>query len=234
MSSAFYETTGIMKGSARDLEELQEVLRGYAQGLKDAYFMNLAFRSIAEGETVFSAEGPFGRFDRLNDVDVFREMAKAAPTAYFEATVEGGDSYTESELHCCLADGTLKTELSENCTEDDDRAYLEYVIGKMPYEQFINLYGIEADSLAEDDYEDFVSDLIIECSEEEKSPFDLDWDVFTGVLESYGGETSLDEEAYEIARNQAEELRIAAEYDFREEHDNSKTEVFVFDAMTGR
>lgn len=234
MSSAYYETTGRMKGSARDLEDMAEVLRGYAQGVKDAYFTDLRFEDGAEGEVSFSAGGPYGKFDGLNDVDVFREMARIAPMAYFEVSVGGGDDWTQSELRCCLKGGTLKIESTVNSTEDDDRAYLEYVLGKMPYEKFIGLYGVDPDGLAEDEYENLVNDLIIDCCEEETSPFAVDYDVMAERLDEYGGEMSLDEEAYMLAREQAEELGIAAEYDFREEHDNSVTECFTFDAMTGQ
>lgn len=234
MSSAYYETKGKMKGSVRDIVDMTEVLRGYTQGVKDAYFMNLKFAEDAEGEASFSADGPYGKFDGLNDVDVFREMAKAAPMASFEAEVEGGDDYAQSELHCCLKDGALRIEVSTNNTEDDDRAYLEHVLDKMPYEKFIAMYGIEPDSLAEDEYEDFVSDLIIDYGEEENGPFDLDYGDLTDLLDNYGAEMTLDEEAYEVVREQAVALGIRAECDFREEHDHSVTETFVFDAMTGQ
>ena len=234
MSSAYYDTTGKMKGSARDIADMTEVLRGCAQGVKDAYFMNLKMTEGAAGEVSFSAGGPYGKFDSLNDVNVFREMAKAAPLASFEAAVEGGDDYSQSELHCCLKDGVLKTEMTVNRTEDDDRAYLEYVLGKIPYEKFIDLYGVEEDGLAEDEYEDFVSDLITDFGEEENGPFDLDRDDLAGLLENYGAEITLDEEAYEAVREQVAELGIPAEYDFREEHDNSVTQTFLFDAMTGQ
>lgn len=234
MSSAYYETKGKLNGAERDVSDMAEVLKGYTQGVKDAYFMNLRFTEDAEGEVSFSADGPYGKFDGLNDVDVFREMACAAPLACFEAEIEGGDSYSQSELRCCLKEGVLKTEVSVNNTEDDDRAYLEYVLGRMPYEQFIDLYGIEADSLAEDDYEDFINDLIIDCGEEETGPFSLDYDAFMERLEDYGGGTILDREAYEAARLQAETSGTRPEYDFRNRHDNSVTESYTFDAMTGQ
>lgn len=234
MSSAYYETKGKMKGSAGDIADMTEVLRGYTQGEKDAYFMNLKFTEDAVGEVSFSADGPYGKFDGLNDVKVFREMAKAAPIASFEVSVEGNDDFTQSEMHCCLKDGVLRTEVSVNNTEDDDRAYLEYVLEKMPYEKFIAMYGIEPDSLAEDEYEDFINDLIIDYGEEENGPFDVDYGDLADLLDNYGAEMTLDEEAYEVVREQAVSLGIPAEYDFREEHDNSVTETFVFDAMTGQ
>lgn len=234
MGNAFYQTTGKMKGSAKDLQDLTEVLRGYTQGTTDVFFTNLEFTNDAKGEISFTADGPYGKFDNLNDVDVFREMAKSAPMSWFEAAIDGEDDWTQSELHCCLKDGVLKIETNINNTEDDDQAYKEYILGKIPYAKFIDLYGIEADSLAEEDYEDFINDLITECCENETSPFDMEFETFIERLSDYGGEMTLDEEAYEVAREQVEKLGIVAEYAFREENDHSVTESFMFDAMTGQ
>lgn len=234
MSSAFYQTTGKMKGSVQELADLTEVLREYSQSRADVYFTNLEFIYGAEGEVSFTADGPYGKFDRLNDVDVFCKMATSAPMSWFEATIEGEDDWTQSELHCCLKDGVLKIETNVNNTEDDDRAYLEYVLGKMPYAKFIDLYGIEADSLTEEDYEDFINDLIIDCCENETGPFDVEYDTFTEHLNDYCGEMLLDEEAYEAVREQAAELGIISEYDFREENDHSTTMSFTYDAIKGQ
>ena len=234
MSSAFYETKCTMKGSARDLADMVEVLRKYTEGVKEAYFTDLSFESKSEEELAFSAMGPYGKFDGLNDVDVFREMAQAAPMASFEADVQGEDSYTQSELHCRLKDGLLTIDTCVNDTEDDDRGYLEYVTEKMPYEQFIDLYGIEPDSLPEDEYEDLINDLVMDYGEEENGPFDLDYDALKDLLDQYGAEMTLDEETYEIIRDKVGKLGIVSSYDFREEHDFSKKESFVYDAMTGQ
>ena len=233
MSSAFYETKGKLRGTPEERAEMMKVLLSYTDGVKDAYFMNPSF-DTGEEETSFSAQGPYGKFDDLNDVDVFREMAQAAPTAAFEADVEGEDSYSESELHCNLQNGILTIETSCTVTEDEDRAYLEYVTGKMPYEKFIALYGIEPDSLPEDDYEDFVNDLIIDYGEEEYGPFDLEYGDFVTCLENYGGEITLDGEAYEPAREQMRQLGIQPVYDFNDNSDSADRKSYRFDAMTGQ
>jgi len=212
---------------------MKKVFLNYTEGMKDAYFMNPSF-DTGEKETSFTAHGPYGKFDELNDVDVFREMAQAVPTAAFEADMEGEDSYSESELHCNLQNGILTIETSYTVTEDEDRAYLEYVIGKMPYEKFIIMYGIELDSLPEDDYEDFVNDLIIDYGEEEYGPFDLEYNDLVASLENYGGEITLDEEAYELARNQMKQLGIQPSYDFNDNCDSAVRKSYRFDTMTGQ
>ena len=234
MSSAFYETTGKLKGTPEEQAEMIKVFLSYTEGVKDAYFTEPEFVTVSDNETSFSAQGPYGKFDELNDIDLFREMAQAAPTAFFEADVEGEDSYSWSELHCCLKNGMLTIETEKTVMEDDDRAYLEYVIGKMPYEKFIGMYGVEPDSLAEDDYEDFVNDLIIDSGEDETSPFDMDYDILVEHLETFGGETTLDVETYEVIRKQIADLGIIPEYDFREGNDCAVRNSYLFDAMTGQ
>ncbi len=252
MSSAYYETTGKMKGSSRNLADMIGVILEYTQGLKDAYFMDLIFDNGTEkkkaeeladkalaafvGDTEeisFSAGGPYGKYDELNDVDMFRKMAEAAPAAYLNVSVDGQDSYAQEEMQCRLQDGILKIDITRNETEDGDRAYLDYILGKMPYARFMDLFDIVPDSLAEDDYEDFISDLIIDAGENEISPFSLDYSVFCERLGDYGGETSLDEEAYENAGNQEETAGIVSAYEFSEENDCSVTRHYEFDAVRG-
>lgn len=54
------------------------------------------------------------------------------------------------------------------------------------------------------------------------------------LLDQYGAEMTLDEETYEIIRDKVGKLGIVSSYDFREEHDFSRKESFVYDAMTGQ
>jgi hypothetical protein len=234
MGSAYYETTGKLKGTPEEQAEMIKVFLSYTEGVKDAYFTEPEFETVSDNETSFSAQGPYGKFDGLNDMDAFRKMAEAAPTAYMEVFVDGQDSYMQEDMRCCLQNGVLKIETSRTETEDEDRAYLDYVLDKMPYKMFISMYGIEPDSLAEDDYEDFVNDLIIDSCEDESSPFDMDYDMLVERLETFGGETTLDEETYEVVRRQAAELGISPEYDFSEGNDCTIRSSYLYDAMTGQ
>ena len=103
----------------------------------------------------------------------------------------------------------------------------------MPYEHFADLYDIAPDSLPEDDYEDFINDLIIDADEDEINPFSLDFDVFCNRLEDYGGETSLDAESYENITKREEVSAIASAYEFREENDCSVQQHYEYDAVRG-
>ena len=57
--------------TTRDIIKLELGFLSYAEGVKNTYFMNPSF-DTGENETSFSAQGPYGKFDELNDVEVFR------------------------------------------------------------------------------------------------------------------------------------------------------------------
>lgn len=76
--------------------------------------------------------------------------------------------------------------------------------------------------------------MIIDCCENETSPFDVEYNIFKDRLNDYGGEMTMDEKAYEAVRGQMAELGIMSEYAFREENDHSVTESYIFDAITGQ
>ena len=59
-----------------------------------------AFVEDGEGAVEVSGLGPYGRYGELNDIDVFREMAEAAPNASLEVEITGFTSYTEQSLRC--------------------------------------------------------------------------------------------------------------------------------------
>ena len=141
VGTTFFHTSGKMRGSPQDLTDLISILREYTYGVKDAYFMNLSFVSGSEireareltGEVLdafvrgveeisFSALGPFGKHEGLNDTDAFRKMAEAAPGAWFEVSVDGYDSYTPPEFHCCLKNGILSVDTSKKVTVGEREA----------------------------------------------------------------------------------------------------------------
>ena len=75
------------------------------------------------------ASGPYGRFGFLSEVDLFREMAEAAPTASFEGGMggfsTGGDQAAAYELkdgllYCKYAEGEDWEEYDEDEDEDWD------------------------------------------------------------------------------------------------------------------
>ncbi len=98
-----------------------------------------------DGEVKMSAIGPFGHFGMLNDVDIFRDIAEAAPNAYFSAEIDGNTTYTTQHLECELKDRMLHIETFFLNNDEETDSYVRYFKSKLPYRKFIKLFGIDAD-----------------------------------------------------------------------------------------
>ena len=112
-------------------------------------------------------------------------------------------------------------------SSDEDQAYIEYVIEKIPYRIFIEIYQIDSDSFVVDSYEDFINDLIID-TDYDSSPFEIDFVSFIDLLENYGGETTLNEQTYSKAAMQIKDMEILSSFDFREKNDSTVRETFIY------
>lgn len=235
MGSAFYETSGILKGNRKELAAMEAVLIKYTEAEQEVRFVKCEFGDCpalrGEGpdadskeiEVSFEADGPYGKFDALKDVPVFREMADAAPAAFFDIRISGNTDFSEDEMKCQLSGGLLRIETETVNSEDQDEAYLDYLETKVPYDRFTELFRVDGNSLNEDDYRDLLNDLVIDC-DEDSNPFDTDFDGFVGQLENYGGKTKLDEAGFEAAKAELSLDDIPSAYDFREENDCAERE----------
>ena len=112
-----YRTEGIVRSSsATDLEAMKQVFLSYQYDRSPKYFMDPEWEQVSGEEVSFSAEGPFGVCG-LDDIDVFRRMASAAPEARMEAAAGNKypyDSYSciKERLRCRLENGVLTTEIT--------------------------------------------------------------------------------------------------------------------------
>lgn len=230
MGSAFFETKGFLKGNDEELRTFSEILMKYTGKQDDVYFLKCSLEEQKGDEIPFSASGPFGKYDRLVDIPIFKELSEAAPNAFFDVEVSGNTDFSEYEMKCQLVNRKLHIEIKSSDSADEDQEYLEYIMEKMPYEQFVTIYRINPDSLEEDSYEEFINDLIVDA-DYDSNPFQVEFTGFLDLLEGYGGETTLTEETYPEAVAQMEGLEILSSFDYREDHDSTVCEQFVYDPV---
>ena len=231
-----YRTEGIVRSSsATDLEAMKQVFLSYRYDRSPKYFTDPEWEQVSGEEVSFSAEGPFGVCG-LDDIDVFRRMAAAAPEACMEAAA--GDKYPydsysciKERLRCRLENGVLTTEITTITRDSDDYRYEDYIAEILPYRKYTEIFGIEPGSLAEKDYSGFISRLTDRCWER---PLDLSFEEFSGILARSGGKTSLDPETYGAACRKAEEAGLIPLGDFMDRISRTETEVFRFDARAGK
>ena len=235
-SDRHYRTEGIVRSSsARDLEAMKQVFFNYRYDWSVRYFTDHNWEKISEEEAHFSASGPFG-VHYLDDIDVFRNMAGAAPEACMEASVRDPypyDSYTctKENLHCILENGILTTEITTTTRDSEEYRYEDYLIEKLPYGKYTDLFAIEPDSLKEEDYRAFIDCLTSHCWE---SPLDLSFEEFTRLLARYHGRTALTWKTYDDACEKVKEDGWVTVFEFMDMISTVETEIFRFDARAGK
>ena len=166
----------------------------------------------------------------LNDINIFREMSEVAPDAFFEAEITGCTDYTEQSLKAVLMNRRLK--ITQTYEENDEvpEAYLEYIIEKLPYRDFLKFFKLSSDDLDEDLYEDMMNDIATETWDEE-SLFDMEYDDFIGTLEAFDVETELEKEDYDAAVEAIRELNIESGKSFAEGYQGGSETTLLYDPI---
>ncbi len=167
-----------IKGTPEEVASILKIMLEYDQGKNGAYF---SCTRITVGEQNFSvilkdndklmaaingnsgtaeisALGPFGKYGELDEIDIFREMAQAAPNASFTASITGFAGYADQSLHADLSNGSLKVStsyLSDDCRGEGE---LEYYSNNLPYDKFTELFKLDGEEFDEAAYEDFLSE----------------------------------------------------------------------------
>lgn len=126
-----YETAFMLYGEQADIKKMIDVIVCYQQhGERGAYFSypitmvngksvlferrdlesdiyELIAPFLASGKVGITLSGPWGEYYKLNDIDLFREMAEVAPNAGFVARISGVEDYCIQRLDCELKDRKL-------------------------------------------------------------------------------------------------------------------------------
>ncbi len=249
MATADLDFNMQITGTADEKLALLEIMIQYAEG-KDGVYFSIVTASIdneeyrfsfpdnkeklfealrtSESPLKFHALGPFGRYGELNEVDIFRDMAEAAPNASFEASIAGFAGYADQSLNAKL-DGQ-KLHISTFYLSDDVRgdAELLYISECLPYDTFVETFRLDPEEFTEDMYQDFVIDNIA-CMDSPAEFFEeTGYEEFLEMLEV---ECPLTEEEYAQI---AQEFSVTEYEDFDEyleTGDFECSEDFVYDPI---
>lgn len=243
MGTAEFSMTITMKGNAEEMRAMLSEIKRYSGRETPAYFcmksidiggekvnpeqIDDAGLESVQNELVISADGPYGQYFELNDVDIFRDMAKAAPNANFEAHIEGCTSYTEQTLDCELKDGKLHISTFFLSNEEGPEAYIEYYLDKLPFEDFAEMFKVDTTDFDEDSYREFI-DCCVVYSDEGLN--DLDYEEFCSEMEDCVG---VDEEEYEAALAKYSQLGIMSFEEFEENSEYGDRFEYEYDPAVG-
>jgi hypothetical protein len=194
-------------------------------GLKDANRGDIFQLLSQKNHPVhISAAGPYGHYNFLNDVDIFRDMAEAAPEATFTAEITGGRTYSKEWLRCKLENKILSiSSYFEDINEGPD-SYIEYFTKKISYKKFLKLFKVSNDDFDEDAYEEF-----IEFSLRDNYITDMEYDDFMDELEV---ESELTEEDFECVMEKLRDLSIKSYDDFMQNMELGRNDKWQYDPVS--
>ena len=157
-----------ISGTPEELASLAAIMLEYDVGKNNVYFScgkvivgNKEFSTRSENDeiitaarsaesVIYTALGPFGKYGELDEIDIFREMAEAAPNASFTASVSGFAGYADQSLDAKLSDGLLKVStyyMADDWRGDGERDYFKSIL---PYDKFIELFKLDGEEFDED------------------------------------------------------------------------------------
>lgn len=171
----------------------------------------------------------FGQIGDLFECACFREMAEAAPRAYFYAEVAGASDYTRDWFKCELQDGLLTIHAFSSSNDEAEAAWFEEIKKELPFKEFKKLFKVSGPGFDDEVvYEDFLTVLDSNNGLLEQ----LEYDDFVMCVENYNGETKLTEEEYSaLIKEVILPLGFLPRYEFAWSHEAGTTVDRVYDPV---
>ena len=163
---------------------------------------------------VIEADGPWGSFTKLYEIDLLKELADTIPFSSFKCHIEGGCTYDYQYMDCELKNQKMLISAGYRNYEDTEY-YDEHVESIMPYASFLHFLNI-TEGFDEADYELFIE----EAASRSKFLFDT-YEQFCNHFEN----TNITEAEYLQLQMQCRNLRLDYDY-FNEEAYEKKTEIY--------
>ncbi len=236
-----------LNGTPDEIASLLNIMFEYFEGKDGVYFScatvnadDREFRlSCSQKDEVLSAArssetvtvnalGPYGKYGELDEIEIFRDMAQAAPKVSFTASIIGFAGYADQSLHADLSNGLLKVStsyLSDDCRSEGE---MEYYSSNLPYDKFIELFKLDSEEFDEEMYEDFMSDTF--CSYDSIGEFleETDYEDFIGQFDC---ECPLTEDEYSEITEQFMDMDCVTCGEYLEQEGFVVRETYTYDPV---
>lgn len=235
-----------MEGNASEIKSMLEVVGQYGDNSKKAASFSFlcvngnkfdfagltddVAEELSSSTVKVTANGPYGRYSYLNDVDIFREMSVAAPNAHFTAEISGFQQYSTQNLKCELKDGKLNITTFFESNEESGEAWCADFMKKLPLKKFKKLFKVSGEDFNKGAYGYVVEEFESLCFD---SFEEMEYDDFVSTIEDNDGETEIDEERFsEIISDEFTALGILCPEEFEDEYDGGETEEYIYDPIS--
>jgi hypothetical protein len=113
--------------------------------------------SLTDSSVDIEAEGPCGFYAGIENCGLFEEMASVAPMGWIKGEISGYTNDGNQRMTAELKDGKLYLvyECYGNASYEE---YEDYIIEKLPYEDFIKLFDVDSLKFDKNMYKEFVDE----------------------------------------------------------------------------
>ncbi len=240
-----YQLAMVLEGDTEEIKRMLDVVGLYTGDRPQSFsFVQVSGKEIdlknltneivkdvtVSGKVLVTASGPWGDYGQLDEVDLFREMSEAVPTAAFSAEITGSGSYEEQSLICELKDGMLNIKTYFKSNDADGQEYAKDFVKKIPLAKFKKLFRIEGDYFDKKSYLWFAEQLTNVFWDGFEN---ADYEEFVLMLEECDAETKLDESEFrEIVLDKLKPLGIMTFNDFVKSCNCGERNEYIYDPVS--
>ena len=153
-----------------------------------------------EEYTVYiDADGPYGRFATLEEINLFKEITDISQDITFNGAIVGGEYIPEDRLEVKYSNKKLYAKCFLY-NEDYNDNYIEEIKKILPYNKFCELFKIDESKFDESDYASFIWDEI----GIQHFPYAYDYDSF---IENYEA-SEISKKEYQEAIKEIKKLKL--------------------------
>ena len=103
-----------------------------------------------------TADGPYGKFTTIGEVDFFKELADISLDITFTGEIVGGEYIPEDRLEVKYSNKKLYSKCFQFYDDDNNDVYIEEIEKLLPYNKFCELLKVDKSNFSELDYDYFV------------------------------------------------------------------------------
>ena len=111
---------------------------------------------MKEYSIYITADGPYGKFATIEEVDFFKDLADISLDITFDGEIVGGESIPEDRLEVKYSNKKLYSKCFQFCDDDNNDVYIEEIEKLLPYNKFCELLKVDKSNFSELDYDYFV------------------------------------------------------------------------------
>lgn len=233
-----------LEGKHDELKKMISVLKKYSEeGKMSCYFSEMTIQGtnkpikkvpakemevlLDSGTLEITANGPYGAYGNIGEIDIFTGLAKSAPDAKLEGDIycsEKADSWMKASLDSSI----LTIDIKYDFVMDARTKWVSDYIRKVPRSKFKSAFKLEGAPLDDASYKKLITDLV-DCYN--KDGF-INYEDFLDTISDYKLDSGMDDDMFAIACwTKVEKKGVLPYPKFEKTYEETDCEQRLYDAL---